>query len=428
MLYRLILLLLLICSYATASWSQSNNSSALKDFTFEREKQKKLRIKFQLINNLIIIPVYVNRQKEPLNFVLDTGVGYPIMVHKEAAKNAKLNTQRMRKITIKGVGTDQTESLDAYHSWGNHIHIKGGVIGNNQDVLFPERDIYHLSENLGMEIHGLIGYNIFKDFVIDLNYNRKTITLYQHDYFQKKVKRRKKRYQTIPMDVRNRRAFITANLSGQPQPLDSLELMIDTGASNGITLFEDENENLLASTKALRTYLGVGLNGSLYGKLDRRKAFQIGDYTFKNPVINFPDTLAFRGIGEQTDRKGSVGGELLRRFKITLDYQNETIYLKKGADFSDQWLYNLSGLEVKTPIPGLYFYEIAMVRKGSPAEKAGILAGDQLLSINGVSTLTCSYEKVIELLHQQRGKMTVVVQKANGGLLKVKLRLKDPLQ
>ena len=60
------------------------------------------------------------------------------------------------------------------------------------------------------------------------------------------------------------------------------------------------------------------------------------------------------------------------------------MYLKKNASFGRKFNFNLSGLTFKAKGARLRRFEITDVRKGSGADKAGIMIGDELVTINGL--------------------------------------------
>ncbi|MEG0762174.1 MAG: peptide-binding protein, partial [Chryseobacterium sp.] len=47
------------------------------------------------------------------------------------------------------------------------------------------------------------------------------------------------------------------------------------------------------------------------------------------------------------ERKGSLGGEILRRFTVVFDYPNQKLYLKKNGNYNDSFNFNMSGLDFK---------------------------------------------------------------------------------
>ena len=70
MIKKLLLLFFLFC-FLSQSYSQG--------FDFKDHKKKYARIPFKLYNNLIIVPVLLNKGTDTLNFILDTGVGYTMI-------------------------------------------------------------------------------------------------------------------------------------------------------------------------------------------------------------------------------------------------------------------------------------------------------------------------------------------------------------
>ncbi len=42
-----------------------------------------------------------------------------------------------------------------------------------------------------------------------------------------------------------------------------------------------------------------------------------------------PDEFSIQHVNLVEDRKGSIGGEIMRRFTVIFDYANKKLYLKK---------------------------------------------------------------------------------------------------
>jgi hypothetical protein len=78
-------------------------------FVFDNPKKKSVTFDFKSSNNLIIIPVAINNS-DTLNFILDTGVRYPIIT--ELPFVNKLNLNYLQPINVKGLG--EGEQLTAY--------------------------------------------------------------------------------------------------------------------------------------------------------------------------------------------------------------------------------------------------------------------------------------------------------------------------
>ena len=74
--------------------------------------QKFQKIKFQLVNNLIILPIEVNGTE--LSFMLDTGVSQPILFNITDQDSIQINN--VSEIKIKGLG--EGEAIKALSSCG----------------------------------------------------------------------------------------------------------------------------------------------------------------------------------------------------------------------------------------------------------------------------------------------------------------------
>jgi len=137
--------------------SISYGVNAQKKFGFELPTGKKrIEIPFELHNNLIIIPVTINGFLT-LKFILDTGVETALLTEKTYADILGVNY--LRQITIAGPGViDSVQALVASHTT---FTLHGGVLGNNMDILVLKHAYLHLSENLGEDLHGIIGYDLF---------------------------------------------------------------------------------------------------------------------------------------------------------------------------------------------------------------------------------------------------------------------------
>jgi hypothetical protein len=85
-----------------------------RGFLFDNQRDKSITIKFKSSSNLIIIPVTIN-ESDTLNFILDTGVRYPIIT--ELPFVNKLNLNYLMPVEIKGLG--EGIELTAYRSANN---------------------------------------------------------------------------------------------------------------------------------------------------------------------------------------------------------------------------------------------------------------------------------------------------------------------
>lgn len=417
--------LLLLLLYTNISSAQDQAKVHLKNLAFIKPEQKFVQIKFELINNLVVIPLSVNGS-DTLHFILDSGASYVIVCDPTVASTLNLDPRKTRKVALNGMGTEGP--LEAFHSWGNKLTLKG-IEGLNQDVIYPNQDIFKLSDSMGMKIHGLVGAIIFNHFIVNIDYKRKILTLYQKEYYYtKKRKKLKKRFESIPMVVRKNRAYIESHLlSDNTVSPHKVSLLIDTGASHALSIFESEHHPLKASIKAIRDHLGVGISGDLYGKVNRLERLDLGSFELENPIVKYPDLESIGLKVSDSSRHGSIGSEILRRFTVIFDYENQELLVKKNTDFRDEFHYNHLGLEFTNPYPGLPFFQISQIRDLSPAAKAGIQEGDRILKVNGQSVAYFTPEELRVLFRGKAGRrLSIAIENTKGQSRTYLLKLEDP--
>ena len=120
-----------------------------RGFLFDNPRGKTVTIDFKSASNLIIIPVTINNS-DTLNFILDTGVRFPIIT--ELPFVNKLNLNYLMPIQIKGLG--EGSELTAYRSGNNTMKIEG-VTARNQEVQMIIDENFQISHMLGIPVHGV---------------------------------------------------------------------------------------------------------------------------------------------------------------------------------------------------------------------------------------------------------------------------------
>ena len=125
-------------------------------FKFSNANQKKQRVKFQLINNLIIIPVELNGKE--LKFILDSGVNKTILFN--LSQNDSVGLNNVEKVELRGLGGDR--SVEALISKKNRVKV-GKMVDENENVYVILKDYFDLSGKMGklfMESSDLVSFEI----------------------------------------------------------------------------------------------------------------------------------------------------------------------------------------------------------------------------------------------------------------------------
>jgi hypothetical protein len=390
---------------------------------FKKSKAKRTNIKFKLINNLIVVPVFINGS-DTMRFILDTGVSHTMITSLHGAPGISFNYAR--EIELFGLGRGR--EVKAFHSFGNVLELPG-VQGFNHNIIILQEEFDYLSQGLGTQIHGLLGYDVFDSFVVEIDYKSRRLTLYDRKfYLSRRRKKALKKSRSVELEIVRRKPFINATiLDDFNQEIDA-RLLIDCGASHAISLFESTDDRLEIPDNSIYTFVGVGLSGDIYGHIGRAKRFTMGNYKIKKPLVTYPDEESVNISGYDNDRSGSIGADILRRFDVIFDYRGNEMLLKPNSSFKNPFKYNLSGIDVTTPIPDVSVFQITKVRKGSPAWIAGLEVGDQIVTINGVETVEYKLSNIIQLLQSRDGRRITVGIRRQDQIFSAKFTLEDPIK
>jgi hypothetical protein len=400
--------ILVVRDYVPLDESMDNSSqfqSANRGFLFDDPKEKSTTIKFKSASNLIIIPVTIN-ESDTLNFILNTGVKYPIIT--ELPFINKLNLNYMMPVKIQG--QEEGDEMTAYRSANNSIKL-GGLTAWNQEVQMIIDENFQISHMLGLPVHGLIGFNLFKDFIVRINYAAEELTLYRPEYY----KYRDRRNDVImPLHVEGNKPFIRTSIVTDDLQEVPVKLLIETGASDAIWLSKNSDERINIPQKHIETFLGKGLSGDLYGIKGRIDGIWVGPLVLPKPIVAYPSSDIIDQIITSNDRNGTLGAEILRRFIVTMDYRNSRLTLRPTYKVKDDFNYNMSGMEIINPMPGLPIFTISNIRENSPADLAGLEENDQILSLNSSNHQTLELND-INLLLQSRDNKTIRIKVLRDG-------------
>ncbi|HBV15358.1 PDZ domain-containing protein [Chryseobacterium carnipullorum] len=402
---------------------------------FELVNIKKAVIPFKLINNLIFIPINVNGAD--LTFMLDTGVAETILF---SLDNKEIKFENVEKIKFSGLGGNV--SIDGFKSDRNLAKIGNKIINSSMLLFIITDEEFNISSHIGIPVNGVIGYHFFKNHPISIDYTAKKITVYENgDILKKKIRK----YTEFPLSIEKDKPYLYADIE-MTNDKKSSKLLIDLGNSDAIWLFPALIKDFVYNRPNIEDYLGRGFNGDIYGKRSRIHNFYLQDFKFEKPLTAMPDEYSIQHVNLVADRKGSLGGEIMRRFSVIFDYTGGKLYLKKNKNFDDPFHFNMSGLDFKQD--GLEWQEdrvkiepkklseagteisvtnkfqykftlkpifsVAGVRKDSPAFKAGVKKDDRVLIINGSKTADMTMEKIMDLMKSEEGKnITMVIQRKN---------------
>lgn len=378
--------------------------------------QRRVQFPIDVINNLVIVPVVINGQL-PLKFILDTGVRTTILTEK--AFSDILNLRYSRHYQVAGPGGEKL--VEAYIT--NDVTLDmPGIHGQGHAMLVLEKDYLELRNYLGTDVQGILGYEVFSRFVVEIDYEARQLTIFAPEFYKPK-----KSYQVLPIRVEDTKPYVQVPLTLQNGNTISAKLLVDTGASHGLVLDTSADSLLVVPEKHVVSLIGRGLAGTINGKIGRIKTIELGQYKLNDVIANFPNAedYGYPDSLKKMDvfRHGAIGGDLLRRFTTIFNFPTGKMYLKKNALYSKKFNFNLSGMTFKAKGVRLRRFEITDVRKGSGADQADIKVGDEIISINGIPASDYSLNLLNQVFDLRPGKRVHVEIMREGKTLKKKITL-----
>lgn len=440
---KLILFTLLLCFVTSA---KSQNGFVFKDGNI------KDKVKFELINSLVVIPVTIYGKKR--FFILDSGVKSTILFGLTQEDSLLLKNTTIVKLRGLGGGAN----IEAIKTTNNSISI-GNIVDTNHTFYVVNDKTFNLSKKMGIPIYGIIGYEFFKNFVVKFNYNSKKIFLYKEDEYQYKTC---KKCEEFNLTFYKGKPFFTIDVVNLKNEFKNVKVLIDMGSSDALWLF-DETQFIKNKPQKnyFEDYLGQGLNGNIFGKRSKIAYVNIGNFKLTQVKAAFPDTQHFSNITFVNGRDGSIGNELLKRFTVIIDYPRKKLILKKNSKFKEPFHYNMSGLTIEhegveivkekhqkiknsddvsksndvidlfvNEVVDFYLvpkYVVTDVRKSSPADLAGIQKGDEVLSINNKPAYHYKLAQLVQMFSSKEDKHITIIIRRNGVISKKRFILKKVL-
>jgi hypothetical protein len=117
---------------------------------------------------------------------------------------------------------------------------------------------------------------------------------------------------------------------------------------------------------------------------------------------------------------GWIGGNVLKDFRLTIDYSNRVTYWLQQSK-ADEHELDQVGLTLKA-VGDDYFVAAVATQNGKPTVD-GVLPGDKLIKIDGRSTATVTWGELFSALHGQSGEFHTLLLERHGKPLTIRARV-----
>jgi hypothetical protein len=343
---------------------------------------------FELVTGHIIIQASVNDSR-PLSFILDTGDKFGII---DAERAKELGLTLGTAVPVHGVGPLPTSGARVEDA----AFRVAGLPGFSQPVTLaiPLSDI---AARLGHAVDGIIGADFISEFVVELDYEARVVTLHDKRTFAYRGPG-----QVLPIRLNSSGHPIVSGsvtpVGGDPIPA---EFTFDAGSGGALALhspFLDAHHLPKPALPTVRAVGHGGTGGSSAGRIGRVSALTVGRFTLRDPLTLFSEDRA--GAFAGTDSQGNIGQKIIGRFRVFLDYGRARVILEATDALDDPFDAASAGLRIDASGPDYRTFSVADLLEAAPASEAGLKKGDVIISIDGRPASELTLTKIYEMFER----------------------------
>jgi hypothetical protein len=341
------------------------------------------QVPFELLANAIFVTAKINGHG-PFLFALDTGSCCSVFA------SELVDELGMKPTGENNHGTGAGTSSAKLGLVKGHIAFEldhGLVLATEDANTVSMAGLWPL---LGKKFYGNLGKDVLEHSVVRIDYDHRTITFYAGAYPG-----------TAPiLDAKLVMGYdpqLPGAVAAPGTDAFAAGFTLDTGAGGTIVTSPLVSaHHLLDHVHTLSSPshgLGNGQSNDVIGRLD---AVAIGPFLLHAPVL----ALSTDTVGSLANAAFSVnlGGNLLRRFTVTIDYPHNRVMLEPGAEFDAPFLADASGLVLRAEGPDYHRFVVTAIAPGSPAADAQLQPDDVIGAIDGKPASAFALWQLQELL------------------------------
>lgn len=387
-----------------------------QNYRFLNGRQPYVHIPFEFLNNFIVINLRVNGL--PLRFVLDTGAEHSILFHTEIAQ--ALGLEMGRRVRV--MGADLSSEIYAYVTTGVTFILEDQC-QINTSMLILEENFLEMEQLIGLPIAGVLGSSNLRHFVVQIDYIKSILSLYDPGYFQLPHG-----FQSINIEIEKSKPYIHTYVKVKNRDKKQAKLLIDTGASLAALFYATESNQIALPDTLISGVLGIGLGGRLRGFMGAIDKLDFGPFSFQHFLCSFQKLENQDSLLYQHNKDGLIGNAILSRFTVLIDYKQKKLHLKTNRYFKKKITYDRSGLMLISTGPNLNRIKVLDLIAGSPADLAGIKPGDEITHYRGIPINFIGFDKLLRKLSGPVGKkIKLSIKSENNRKKRIQFFLRDLL-
>ena len=283
----------------------------------------------------------------------------------------------------------------------------GGVLLEAQ-VLGTSTFAEAMSEQLGVEVIGLLGYDFFSRLAVTMDFAGGRCVLHPAGAWQPPDEGA-----VLTIDFVDQQPVVHAVLDDSLTGRWRLDTGADVLAVHGPAA---ATWKLTESHPVVREIQAAGIGGTARAMMLRADSFRIGPYEVSRPLVLVPSDPG--GVLGAEAIAGNLGTSILERFVMTVDFGRRQLHLVPGPLFGQQDRVQVAGFEIGWVGTRVQVIEVA---PGSAAEQQGLRAGQEVLRLAGRLAVKWPQSELERLIAGELGDSVVVVVREGGRRKRIKL-------
>jgi len=333
----------------------------------------------------------------PARLLLDTGAE-DLLLDSLFKSNSRLDYEHFFPASITGIGNSSQKII---------IITDPVRIGLGSDTFratpVPVLNIKPIGGDI---IDGLLGKAFFSDAVLELDYDQRYINIlpdldsFDLASYQKVGIRRTGNFCCAPVTIRiSEREVIRG------------DFILDTGSPTSTiassTAFQNKLDSVVEEKVRYYTeYGGIGGESSSFEFIT--EAVSLADFVLTD--VNMSFSLDEEGVLSEGDYLGIIGNNILDRFDLLFDFENNYLYLRPNSSYGEPYVFDRLGFTWVDRCRSQGSWIVSGLTESSRAEQEGLMINDRITHVNGTPVEQIPFEEQNDFFRKQKKVKLVVMR------------------
>jgi hypothetical protein len=280
-------------------------------------------VDFELADGLIYVQASLN-DSEPLWMMLDTGSSVTLF---DESVSKRLGLTLRGEGNVYGPGQESSQKLAL--ATNATLEFAGAQLSDQTVATLP---LEWFSSEVGRTTDGFLGSNLFRRFVVEIDYANQVLRLYDPATYSYSGSGHRLPLEFTWDNVPRVRAEV---ITPEGKSITGI-FLVDTGSTTGFWLtkaFSDAHPEFLSAEETTEVASVVAVGGEIRSRAGRVPALRFGEFVIPKPITRFSENTS--GLFAMRDLAGIIGAQVLSQFTVIFDYAHRQMILEPNARFGD---------------------------------------------------------------------------------------------